>query len=135
MNPRLPVTHMLPINAKPTRTMVVSDPEKLTYFARANAVRAGVANTWGAFSGFGDAMPDHAAADSNDVKAAGSAQSVGDFFGNLGRSLLGAITAPGSGGTPPPPVTVREEPSALPYVLVGVGALALGGFVVYKLVK
>lgn len=134
MDARLPVTHMLPFNAKPTRTFVVSDPSKLTYFARANAVRAGVANMYGSLSGFGDAMPDHGVATANDVKDPGSAQSVGDFFGNLGRSLLGAITAPGSANAPPP-VVVPPEPSPMPYILVGVGALALGGFVVYKMVK
>ncbi len=35
----------------PGRPLIISDPEKLTYFARANAVRAGVQNMPGALSG------------------------------------------------------------------------------------
>lgn len=35
----------------PGRPLIVSDPEKLTYFARANAIRAGVQSMPGSFSG------------------------------------------------------------------------------------
>lgn len=35
----------------PGRPLIISDPSKLTYFARANAVRAGVQNMPGALSG------------------------------------------------------------------------------------
>lgn len=33
------------------RRLIVSDPNKLTYFARANAIRAGVQSTYGALTG------------------------------------------------------------------------------------
>lgn len=36
--------------------LVVSDPGKLSYFARANAVRAGVRGTWGTLSGLGEVV-------------------------------------------------------------------------------
>ena len=52
---------------------------------------------------------------------------VFDLFANLGRSLLGAQT-------PPPVVVQPEEPSVMPYV-VGVGAAALVGVVVWKLAR
>lgn len=49
---------MLPDNNAPWwgpgRPMIVSDPNKLTYFARANAVRAGVMGSAGALHGIGD---------------------------------------------------------------------------------
>lgn len=116
-----------PLRNAPTRTLIVSDPTKLTYFARAQAVRAGAAGTWGALSGFGEAMPNVQTASSDNTKTAGALQTVGDLFANLGRSLLGAQT-------PPPVVVQPEEPSVMPYV-VGVGAAALVGVVVWKLAK
>lgn len=120
---------MLPINAYPTRKFITADPSKLTYFARANAVRAGTVSTWGALSGLGAAMPTGMEqASSETVKTAGALQTVGDLFGSIGRSLLGASTPP------PAPVVPPEEPSVMPYV-VGVGAAVLVGVVVWKVAK
>jgi len=119
----------LPINTSPRRTLITADPSKLTYFARANAVRAGVANTWGALEGFNEAMPNSPTASSDTVKAAGAMQTVGDLFGNLGRSLLGA--------TPPAPTIqpVREESSPGTYIAVGLAGAAVAGFIVWKVLK
>lgn len=116
-----------PLRNAPTRTFIVSDPSKLSYFARANMVRAGAAGTWGALSGFGEAMPNVQTASSDITKTAGALQTVGDLFANLGRSLLGAQPAPQV--TLPP-----EEPSVMPYV-VGIGAAAIVGVIVWKVAK
>lgn len=113
----------------PGRRFIVSDPSKLSYFARAGAVRAGVANTWGSLQGFNEAMPDHAVEGANNVQAAGSLQTIGDFFGQIGRNLLGSTpSTPVVQQTPPPDMTGM-------HVAIGLGAAALGGFLVWKLVK
>ncbi len=44
----------------PKRPLVVMDPSKLTYFARAQAVRAGATGAYGALSGLGYTVPDYA---------------------------------------------------------------------------
>ena len=124
-----PVTSMLPMNLTPTREFITSDPGKLTYFARANAVRAGTFNAWGALGGLAEAAPPIGTADASTVKAAGALQTVGDLLGNLGRGLFGA--APPPAVMPPPP----SEPSPVPYLLIGAGALALGGFAMWKFMK
>jgi LPXTG-motif cell wall-anchored protein len=66
------------------RPLVVSDPKKLTFFAQANLVRAGLSHTAGAL---GDAMPSRPAV--NDV-AAGAGQTIGVFLKSLLGNLLGA---------------------------------------------
>ncbi len=129
MNPMLPVTSMLPLTQQPRKDFIVSDPEKLTYFARANATRAGVTNTWGAFAGLGNAMPETPLVGANGVKAAGAFQTIGDFFGNVGRSLLG-----GAGNTASPPVTPPPA-DPTPYVIAGVLGVGVVGFIGYKLWK
>lgn len=123
-----PVTSMLPMNTMPSRSFIVSDPSKLTYFARANAVRAGTANTWGALSGLGDPMPASPESGAGSTKTAGGLQTVADFFMKLGQGLLGG------GNAPTQTVVVREDPSPMPYV-IGLAAVGLAGFAVYKVMK
>jgi outer membrane lipoprotein SlyB len=66
------------------RPLIVSDPKKLTFFAQANLVRAGLSHTAGAL---GDAAPPRPTA--NDV-ASGAGQTVGAFLKSLFGNLLGA---------------------------------------------
>ena len=130
MNPMLPVTSLLPLNAQPTRQMVVSDPEKLTYFNRAAMIRAGVQGTWGALGGLGDVMPALDANNSANVQMGGAFQTIGDFMGSLGRNLLGA--------TPVSPSIVPESAPPMdhtPYIIAGVAAVGIAGFVAYKMLK
>lgn len=53
MNVDRPLTYALPINPRPGRTMVVSDPRKLSYFAQANLTRMGLNKTAGTLRGLG----------------------------------------------------------------------------------
>lgn len=140
----------LPINMNPARSVIVSDPSKLTYFARANAVRAGTAGTWGSFAGLGQLGLDtsdqynfvpgsgvdgnaivtgqNPEATAGTTKAAGAFQTVGDLFGNIGRTLLGA-------NSPTPVVVAQPAPSPMPYIIAGVAAAGAIGFIAYKMMK
>lgn len=92
----------------PGRPLIVADPNKLSYFAQANAVRAGVFNTWGALSGFGDVGDDQ--------------QAPGDA--TAGYAPLTTATDPtdwntySGGGTgvapPPPPLVVGAYAGSTP---------------------
>jgi hypothetical protein len=139
MNGMLPVTSMLPRDLSPGRKLIVADPSKLTYFARANAVRSGVYNAWGSLGGLGfpgdgdetairEAEQSSGVSDADKTKAAGTFQTVGDFFGQIGRSLLGSASTPA-------PVIVQQAPNPAPYIVAGVAAVGVLGFIGYKLMK
>lgn len=105
----------------PTRPYTVSDPNKLSYFARAGLVRMGLQNTAGAFSGLADTGTDEQA-------MPGAGQSVASFFSRLTDGLFGG----GSGqnvSLPPADDTVLGLPKTVAIiggvVLVGAGAFLL----------
>ena len=123
-----PLTTMLPRNAAPTRKLIVSDPDKLDYFARAAYVRAGAAGTWGALQGLGNAMPEQDTASANNTKSPGALSTVSDWFRSLGNTIF-------SGGQQQQPVVIPPpEPSPVPMVL-GVAAVGLAGFAIWKAMK
>ena len=147
-----PFTSVLPLVQQPTRQMTVADPDKLDYFARASQIRAGVNSTYGAFSGFGrtgtlcnsclprpgmhglgEAMPAMQTGDANTVQQPGSAQSVGAFFANLGRSVFSAVGA--SSATPPAPVTPAEQPFPWGMAIAGAAVVGVAGYGLVKLAK
>ena len=120
-----PLTTMLPRNAAPTKKFIVSDPSKLDYFARAAMTRAGSNGTWGSFSGFGAVEMDQASVDT--TKAPGALHTVADFARSLGGAIFGA--------QPQQPVYVPPpEPSPVPMIL-GVLALGVAGYTLYRVMK
>ena len=80
--PRNTVPHIGPNNAPnwgPARPMVmVSDPNKLSYFARANAIRAGVRGTYGTL---GDAFPQRIVPDGVDAYTVPGNSTITDVTG------------------------------------------------------
>ena len=133
LNKQLP---MLPINASPTRMMYVSDPGKLSYFARANMTRAGLRGNLAAavsggagirgLDGFGETVQD--VGTSSDARNSTGGQTVADFFTRLGSSLLG-------GGAAPAPVLLpAPAPSPVPMIIGGVAVLGVG-FLAWKMLK
>jgi hypothetical protein len=150
----LPLTDILPLTVSPQKKFIVSDPSKLDYFARAKMVRAGmgVNDTWGSLQGaplaiqdsrtatrgplrgLGDAMPAMQDASASGVTMPGSTNSVGDFFGNLGRSVFGGVLNTVQGGPAQPPAQPAPvDPT--PYIVGGVAIVGLGGLLAYKLWK
>lgn len=123
-----PLTTMLPRNAAPTRKLIVADPDKLDYFARAAYVRAGAAGTWGALQGLGNEMPEQDTASASNTKAPGALSTVSDWFRSLGNTIFSG----GQQQMPPPPPA--PEPSPVP-VILGVAATGLALFAVYKVMK
>jgi len=139
----------------PGRPMIVSDPSKLTYFARANAVRAGVAAS--SFEGVavGDSdwaqYPDAAPGDMranmsqsmfNDTVDAGARMLPTSISAGSDSMSAGSVETPSGGGTldrffnsfnsfltSPAPnpygAQPRIAPSPWPWV-IGVGAVGLG---------
>lgn len=120
-----PLTTMLPRNAMPTKKFIVSDPDKLDYFARAALTRAGTNATWGSFSGFGAVEMDQASVDT--TKTPGALQTIGDMARALGATIFGAQT-------PPPVVYPPPEPSPVPMIL-GVLAVGVAGYALYRVMK
>lgn len=128
---RRPATYMLPVNPRPTRTLIVSDPRKMTYFAQANAVRAGVFHSAGALRGLGAEVPANTTASVDSVASGG--QTIGNFLQSLIKGLM----------APPTPVAEPREyitPAddtflGLPKPVAVAGGLALAGgigYVIYK---
>ena len=72
-------------NWGPARPLIVTDPRKLTYFARANMVRAGVQGSYGALQGFGRECTG---------TPCRSLQGFGDIVGN--RIVPGSIATEGA---------------------------------------
>lgn len=130
MSPVRPLTYAFPINARPTRTLIVSDPSKLDYFAKANAVRAGVFHSAGALRGLGDAAPANtAAAEPPGVlslldKIAGI---VGNLTGGTGKMDMTTVK--------PPPAPKDDTFMGLPPAVAVIGGLALVGGVGYLVFK
>jgi hypothetical protein len=122
-----PLTTMLPRNAAPTRRLIVSDPDKLDYFARAALTRAGAAGTWGSFRGFGEAMPTQDTQSSDTTKNPGALDTVAEFARKLGQGLFASPP-------PAPMVLPAPAPSPVPMVL-GVAALAVGGYALWRVMK
>ncbi len=150
------------MHAPARRSILVMDPKKLSYFARANAIRAGSMNTYGALAGvrgFGEttAWEEAQAIEAEKEFAARQAQEAGNLF--TGGAATGAGEGPATGAntkatglqfvdaavtklnelfSPRPPPTVAaanfSSPSPWPLVLGGVALLA-GGVLVFKMMK
>lgn len=117
----------------PTKPLIVADTSKLSYFAKANMVRAGL-NAGRALNGLGVVAAD--------APNASGSQSTGSFFTELGRMIGGAIGAvvPGAKQTPPSTTVVAKDDTVLglPPAVAAVGGIVLGAgliYVVYKAVK
>lgn len=133
----------------PSKPLIVSDPSKLSYFARANLVRAGLsagvaAGTAGAAFG-GLRVQGFGAVDSPSPTVGGAqptgnakdvlqgGQTVGDFLSRLSRGVGSFF-----GNEPaPPPVVVQPEagPLGVPiggWILGGIGVLAVGFLLIKK---
>ncbi len=136
----------------PRRPLIVSDPSKLSYFARANATRSGLAAGAAAgaagaafggmrVSGFGNApsaddwstwakqQPQPTIGGSTPVEGARDVtqggQTVADFFDRLSRATGSFF----SNSTPPAATTVINAPSPGP-LGIPIGGWVLGGIVV-----
>lgn len=129
MSPVRPLTYAFPINARPTRTLIVSDPRKLDYFAQANAVRMGVFHSAGALSGLGDGAP----ANTTAAEPPGVLSLLDKIAGIVGNLTGGSGKMQQVVATPPP------EPDStilgLPPAVAVIGGLALVGGVGYLVFK
>lgn len=130
-----PVTYMLPVTARPTRPLIVSDPSKLSYFAQANMIRSGMGGA-SALSGFGDAAPTNTVASADNSVVASGGQTVGSFL----RSLVEGFIKSDSNLTtlPPPPVEAPAPDDTfmgLPRPVAVIGGLVLAGGLGYYAYK
>lgn len=138
----------------PRAPMIVMSEHKLSFFAKANSVRAGIRGSYGSLAGLGDDSLNFAegAADTkaagglifgersgspSDVKAGGSTQSVADFAANLSRTVQDFVSGAVRGGGAGSFVREGDKRPPMPWWQI---ALALGGVVgvgviVWKAVK
>lgn len=129
-----PLTYALPVNPVPTRTLVVSDPRKLSFFAEANLTRMGLNRTAGTLGGLGDEAVANTVTSSDGVSL-GIGQTVGSFL----RSLFDGFVKGGTQSPPPPPLPPPPGPDntvlGLPAPIAIVGGLALAGGIGYMAYK
>ncbi len=137
----------------PSRTLIVSDPSKLSYFARANAIRMGVSGSAGTFQGatvaiepargFGNVVTQeydpgtggyNPTANSSTVQTPSGGQSSESFLDRLGVAVGAGISnfLPGraNAASYPPPV---EDSNFLgiPPAVWGIGGIAAVGAAIY----
>lgn len=130
----------------PRAPMVVMSDSKMSYFAKASAVRAGIRGSYGALSGLGTDVEftmgaeDTKAAgglifgerrgDAATTKAGGSTQSVSDFTTRLSNTVRDFI----SGGTQGAADEVAARPPLLEKALVVI-AVGVAALVAWRLLK
>lgn len=143
----------------PSRRLLVMDSSKLSYFARAQAVRAGAQGTYGALAGFGTfgtAWEDSQAEEAEREFAERQMRETGALFTGgaagggakvataentkagggmqLVDSLVGGLNRLLSPTPTPAAIQAGFRPSPWPLVL-GAAALVVGGIVLVKVMK